>query len=216
MEDVTRHNNYLDAHDLFDQTLPSTLFQYSDEEVSLFHEGFDINTNRQMLESVSRAMKNKIPSNDTNKRVESVIKFLQTLSPEDLQGFENYVEEFTTTNPNMLWNMLHKLDRELYKTPEKFYDWLSTLTDNDIVDRYIYRAADGEKLHSDDMYNKQSTTRVEVLDGYIAVSSSNLDALNRFKDRIMKNNKCSYDHRIKKHGGITIHSYVFNMNKTSD
>lgn len=215
MEDVTKHNNYLDAHDLFDHTLPDTLFQYSDDEVNMFHEGFDIESNKHMLESVSKAMKFKTPYMDVDRRVESVIQFIQTLSPDDLKDFEKYVEEFTLTNPNMLWNMLHKSDKEFYKTPEKFYGWLSTLSDNQ-TEKYIYRAADGKKLHSDDMYYREPVTKVEILDGYIAVSSSNLDALNRFKDRIMKNNKCSYDHRIKKHGDVTIHSYVFNMNEASD
>ena len=86
------------------------------------------------------------------------------------------------------------------------------------VDKYIYRAADGRKLHPTDMYiiEDNKTTKVEILDGYIAISSSNLKALERFRDRLMKHNECSYEHRIKKHKGVTIHSYVFNMNKTND
>jgi len=66
------------------------------------------------------------------------------------------------------------------------------------------------------MYIKEPVTKVEILDGYIAVSSSNLDALDKFKERIMISNSCTYDHRIKKHNGITIHSYVFNMNKINN
>ena len=116
----------------------------------------------------------------------------------------------------MLWNMLSKADRVLYKKPDLFYEWLSTLSDDE-MDKIIYRAADGKKLHPADIYKQdESSTRVEILDGYIAISSSNLKALDRFKDRVLKTNKCSYEHRIKIHNGVKIHSYVFDMNNTSD
>ncbi len=205
----------LDIDDLFDKSLPDTLFQYSEEEVEQFHEGYSYEMNKLMLESVSRAIRSGGMEHEGMERMESIIQFLQTLTKEDLQIFEKHMEDFAATNPNMLWNMLHSKDKKLYKTPEKFYYWLSNITDNNI-DKYIYRAADGKKLHSDDMYIKEPVTKVEILDGYIAVSSSNLDALDKFKERIMISNSCTYDHRIKKHNGITIHSYVFNMNKINN
>tara|TARA_A100001201_G_scaffold1118_2_gene2841 strand:- start:2017 stop:2661 length:645 start_codon:yes stop_codon:yes gene_type:complete len=214
MEKIITYGS-LEPDDLFDNSLPDTLFQYSEEEVEMFHEGFDYNTNKHMLNSVSKALKNNYPTDDLKSSMNSIIQFLQTLTPDDLKIFERHMEDFAATNPNMLWNMLHKKDKKFYSTPDKFYDWLSRLSDNE-VDKYIFRAADGRKLHSDDMYIKEPITKVEILDGYIAVSSSNLEALDRFKDRIMLTNTCSYHHRIKKHGDVTIHSYVFNMNKTSD
>jgi hypothetical protein len=57
--------------------------------------------------------------------------------------------------------------------------------------------------------------KVEMLEGYIAISSSNLKALDKFKDRVMKSSNTTCEHRIKKHGDVTIHSYVFNLNDDS-
>ena len=59
-------------------------------------------------------------------------------------------------------------------------------------------------------------TKVQILDGYIAISSSNLKALDKFRDRVLKSNNLIYEHRIKTHEGVKIHSYIFNMDKTSD
>ena len=64
----------------------------------------------------------------------------------------------------------------------------------------------------DDIYNRiHRTPKVEILDGYIAITSSNLDALDRFKERVLRSNEVTFEHRIKKHGNITMHSYIFKM-----
>lgn len=65
----------------------------------------------------------------------------------------------------------------------------------------------------DDIYN---SPRVELLEGYIAISSSNLQALDKFKDRVIKTSDITWEHRIKKHGDVTIHSYVFNIKEDSN
>ena len=71
--------------------------------------------------------------------------------------------------------MLHPADRQLYKTEDKFHNWLSTLSE-DATDRYIFRAADGLKLHSEYVYNPSVYgTKVEIIDGYIAISSTSLN-----------------------------------------
>jgi len=56
---------------------------------------------------------------------------------------------------------------------------------------------------------------VELLDGYIAISSSNLHTLDAFKDRVI-DDSVQWEHRIKKHDGVIVHSYVFNTNEISD
>lgn len=215
MEYKVRYNkktNKLGVDDLLSGNSTLGLFKYSQEEYDEFRKGFDVGSVRYMLESISKSVRINDP--DKNK-LDYLVNYIQTLAGDDLERFESMVETFTDTNPNMLWDMLHKADKELYNKPDLFYSWLSTLTDSD-VDDYIIKAADGKKLHSDDMYNKDSQTKVEILDGYIAISSSNLQALNRFRDRMLKANECSYEHRIKTHEGVEIHSYVFDMNKDSD
>jgi len=59
------------------------------------------------------------------------------------------------------------------------------------------------------------TPKVEMLEGYIAISSSNLQALEKFKDRVIESASIEWEHRIKKHGDVTIHSYVFNIKEDS-
>jgi len=54
---------------------------------------------------------------------------------------------------------------------------------------------------------------IEVLEGYIAISSSSLQALEKFKDRVTNVSALPWEHRIKKHGDVTIHSYIFNLNE---
>ncbi len=189
------------------------LFEYSQQEHDDFSAGFDPSSIKEMIDSVSTAMKVEQPDQNL---VRYLLEYIQTLTASDLKKFENHVASFTDHNPNMLWNMLTKADRMLYKKPDLFYEWLSTLSDDE-MDTYIYRAAEGKKLHPVDIYKqKESSTRVEILDGYIAISSSNLKALDRFRDRVLKTNDCSYEHRIKITNGVKIHSYVFNMNNTSD
>ncbi len=57
--------------------------------------------------------------------------------------------------------------------------------------------------------------KLELLDGYIAISSSNLRTLDTFRDRLIDDG-IEWEHRIKKHDGVVIHSYVFNTNEVSE
>jgi len=204
----------ISVDELLDDNFSSTLFSYSEEEVKDFHSGFKQSYLPALYETVGRAMITQSRYTKLDTRYKNLTDFLKQLTGEDLKIFEKMMQEFTETSPNMLWNMLNKVDKLFYKTPERFHDWLSTLSD-DKLDKYILRVTDKKPLHSPEMYDPLSDekTDVEILDGYIAISSANLKALNKFKDRILFSNKCDYEHRIKKHDGITIHSYVFNMNK---
>ena len=205
-------NKYFSTEDILDGNVEN-FFEYSQDEVDNFIQGFDFRYIKKMQESVSRAY--KLQNKDTSK-INNIVSILKTLTSNDLDKLDKLVYEFTESNPNMLWNMLHKSDKNYYKDPDKFYEWLSKLNNEDL-DNTIYTVADGKKLHPDYIYNKNSMpTKVELLDGYIAISSSNLEALNKFKERVLRSNDCSFEHRIKKHNGVTIHSYVFNLNKTND
>ena len=200
--------NKLGVDDLLSGNSTIGLFKYSQEEYDEFSKGFNVDSVRHMLESVARVITSSKPDAD---RLGDLIHYIQSLASADLDRFQSMVESFTETNPNMLWDMLNKSDKTLYSKPDLFYTWLSTQSDND-VDNYIIKAADGLKLHSDDMYKKTPGTKVNILDGYITISSSNLKALDKFRDRMLKVNDCSYEHRVKTHEGVEIHSYVFNMN----
>ena len=212
----------LDIDDILSGNSKLNLFDYTQEDYDMFVNGFDVKAIRGMMESVSAILKGDIPAgqqfinkSDIN-RVEHLIDYIQSLSSSDLERFEKMVSTFDV-NPNMLWNMLHSADKKLYKKPDAFYTWLATVSDEKL-DEYIYKAVGGGKLHSDDMYAKDPETKVEMLDGFIAISSSNLKALDKFRDRILNShhNNCSYEHRIKTHEGVKVHSYVFNMNNISD
>jgi len=187
------------------------LFNYSEDEVKNFVDRYDIISNRNMCEVVSSHLS---PGNiELDNRINNIIHFIQTLDEQHLSILEEYIQDFTDENPNMLWNMLHKKDKSLYKSADKFYEWISTL-DDATLENYIFKAADRKPLHPEYIYiKKQAGTQVDILDGYITISSSNLIALDKFKDRMLAANACEYEHRIKKHGEITIHSYIFNMNK---
>ena len=198
----------VDAYRLFSKDFRNNFFSYSKEEVSEFSKAIDPNQLRYIHETIARGLEVKPHLS----KLHNIINYITTLSPPDLELFETHVDKFTDENPNMLWNMISVADKSFYKTPDKFYEWLSTIDSDDTLNDFIMRAADGRKLHPDNMYKKGSPTKVEVLDGYITISSSNLQALEKFKDRVLKANDCSYEHRIKKHDGVEIHSYVFNMN----
>ena len=203
----------IEYSDLFNGELAGCLFQYSEEEYDLFTKGYSNSRNKQLMNNISKAL-NREKNTQKSSRIEELIHFINSLNDTDLSVFENYAKEYKNSKPNYLWEMLHKDDHTLYKNSKAFYGWLGTLSD-DMLDYYIFRAADKKRLHSNFVYEtkKSEGTTVEILDGYIAVSSSNLEALDRFKDRVLSTNNCEFEHRIKKHGKVTIHSYIFNMNK---
>ncbi len=216
-------NFRLDIDDILAGNSKLNLFDYSQEDYDMFVNGFDTKAIRGMMEKVSDILNGNISLddeelNDTKdvNRVEYLINYIQSLSSSDLDRFETMVNKFDT-NPHVLWNMLNNADKALYKKPEIFYKWLASITDEKL-DQYVYKAIGGSKLHPDDMYRNEPETKVEMLDGFIAISSSNLKALDMFRDRIIKthNNNCSYEHRIKTHDGVKVHSYVFDMNNMSD
>lgn len=66
-----------------------------------------------------------------------------------------------------------------------------------------------------DKIDSYYSPKVELLEGYIAISSSNLKALDKFKERVTKTSDITWEHRVKKHGDVTIHSYVFNIKEDS-
>jgi hypothetical protein len=187
------------------------LFDYSQEEVDSFIESVPLSSQKGMFQSVSKFINTGYI--DLSNRMNYLIDTIQTLDSENLKMFEDFVKEWTETNPHMLWNMLHKDDQKLYKDQDRFYAWISTLSD-EVLDTFIYKAAEGERLHSAEVYEATKHTKVEILDGYIAISSTNLKALEKFRDRMLSTNDFTYEHRIKKHGEYTIHSYVFDTNKT--
>ena len=203
-------SDILSSNDLFNPDFTEGMFEYTEDEVKDFHEGFDklgvpIG---ELYESVSESFKLLPKAN----KIGNIIELMRALDPADIDRFEEYLEDFRSSNPNMLWNMLHEDDRKLYKDEFKFHDWFSTLSE-DKIDYDVLKAADGQRLHNDTMYTNNISTRVEIIDGYLAISSSNLDILDRFLKRTLLSNDYEYEHRIKKHGEVTIHSYVFNMNK---
>jgi hypothetical protein len=117
---------------------------------------------------------------------------------------------------------------EVFDVVEKEHNSLKTSTDisnlQDIVD-YISSLSPtqldlfGQYIQGDVELDTKSTDTypspvVEILEGYIAISSSSLQALDKFKDRLVGGD-ITWEHRIKKHDGVTIHSYVFNINEGS-
>ena len=215
------HTYKLGASDLLSGNSRLNLFIYTPEEYKTFSEGFDASSIRSMLDGVSRAVRADQPDQpdqpdqSSQSTKEFLTNYIHTLTPPDLRRLDEMVRSFTDTDPNMLWDMLQPADRGLYEEPDKFYSWLSTLSD-ETVDGYIYKVADGKRLHPQGMYTKDPVTTVDIIDGYIAISSSNLSALTKFKDRVLKANSCTYEHRVKTHEGIKIYSFIFNMNTTGD
>ena len=208
MSDVT---NFFTTEDLLSGNDALQLFQYTQEEVDDFAQGFDPSYIKDMHVSVSSAINQSRSIKSNSGKIDNIIQILKQLTTSDLNKLDKLIYEFTESNPNMLWNMLSKADKEYYVEPDKFYSWLSTLSDKKL-DQTIFRVADGKKIHHDDIYNRiHRTPKVEILDGYIAISSSNLDALDRFKERVLRSNEVTFEHRIKKHGNITMHSYIFKM-----
>lgn len=98
------------------------------------------------------------------------------------------------------------MESVLDKTTDAFYNWLSSQTD-DTLDKLLALPIINPAKEASD----EPATTVQMLDGYIAISSSNITALDRFRDRILKTNDLTYEHRVKKHDGVEVHSYVFNM-----
>ena len=208
MSDVT---NFFTTEDLLSGNDALQLFQYTQEEADDFAQGFDPSYIKDMHVSVSSAINQSQSIKSNSGKIDNIIQILKQLTTSDLNKLDKLIYEFTESNPNMLWNMLNKADKEYYVEPDKFYSWLSTLSDKKL-DQTIFRVADGKKIHHDDIYNRiHRTPKVEILDGYIAITSSNLDALDRFKERVLQSNEVTFEHRIKKHGNITMHSYIFKM-----
>jgi len=207
--------NNIRPKQLFNPKVKESLFVYNRNEVEDFIQTFNVQNNADLLYTISRCIRS--PKLRNNVRIENIVEFIKTLGPEEIDRFEDFIKEFSETNPNMLWNMLHADDIKLYKTADKFYTWLSTIPESKVED-YIYRAVDNNRLHNDDIYNSLDLgTKVEILDGYIAISSSNLEALDKFRDRVLESNDCQYEHRIRQESGITVHSYIFNIeNKASN
>ena len=206
-------NKYFTIEECLEGNDKTQLFKYSDDECNDFVEGFNPSYIKDMQDSVSKAIKVYNPEDISV--INKLLNIINTLSSDDLKKVDNMVTDFVDSNPDMLWNMLCDKDKEYYKESNIFYDWLATLSDEEL-DKTVLRVADNLPIHEPGFYKPKALTKVEILDGYIAISSSNLDALDKFKERVLLTNDCSVEHRIKKHDGVTIHSYVFKMDNTKD
>ena len=91
-------DKYFSTEDVLDDNV-TNFFEYTQEEVDDFIQGFDPHYIKQMQESVSRAM--KLQNNDSDK-INNIINILKTLTSSDLDKLDKLVYEFTESNPNML------------------------------------------------------------------------------------------------------------------
>ncbi len=195
--------------DLFSDKLKDSLFSYTQDEVDTLRSGLPARNQSTLFDQI-RAIVHQRESKTVNKS-KSLMDYIKSLTTDEVSEFEKYFTQYTHRDEERLWDILHTHDKSLYKTSESFYNWISTLSD-EMLDYYANRALSGKPLHSSFVYTSKKT-KVEILDGYIAISSSNLSELTKFKERMLANNNCECEHRIKKHGNITIHSYIFNMGK---
>ena len=199
----------LTPSDLFSDKLRDNLFSYTQDEVDTLRNGLPAR-NQNMLFDQIRTIVHRQHIKSSNK-TKSLMDYIKSLTTDEVSEFERYFSQYTQTNEERLWDILHIHDKNLYKTSETFYNWISTLSD-EMLDYYANKALSGKPLHSSFVYNSKKA-KVEILDGYIAISSSNLSELTKFKERMLATNNCECEHRIKKHGDVTIHSYIFNMGK---
>jgi C-terminal processing protease CtpA/Prc len=132
--------------------------------------------------------------------------------------------------PNILKDVFEAVEEEYNiqtsskDSAELVTNYLSTLTSSELetFSTYLEQEVNG-KLTTDATASftpdvssvHYPTPKVEMLEGYIAISSSNLQALDKFKDRVIQSSTIEWEHRIKKHGDVTIHSYVFNIKEDS-
>ena len=126
MSDVT---NFFTTEDLLSGNDALQLFQYTQEEADDFAQGFDPSYIKDMHVSVSSAINQSRSIKSNSGKIDNIIQILKQLTTSDLNKLDKLIYEFTESNPNVLWNMLSKADKEYYVEPDKFYSWLSTLSD---------------------------------------------------------------------------------------
>ena len=81
MKEIVTYGS-LEPSDLFDVTLPDTLFRYSQDEVDDFNKGFDTLYNTPMIEAISKALKQErvIKQKSQTSKIDSITQFLKTLT----------------------------------------------------------------------------------------------------------------------------------------
>ena len=105
-------SDILSSNDLFNPDFTEGMFEYTEDEVKDFHEGFDklgvpIG---ELYESVSESFKLLPKAN----KIGNIIELMRALDPADIDRFEEYLEDFRSSNPNMLWKYsIRRQDRLL-------------------------------------------------------------------------------------------------------
>jgi len=165
-------NSNIQPFCLLNGKLHEQLFNYTDEELSAFHDTITPDVLCEVYDAVEEEHGIQSSSAESLSSTEIVSNYISTLSSAELETFNTYLKQEINTsliNPSED-NMLSDTSSAVYSSP-----------------------------------------KVEMLEGYIAISSSNLQALEKFKDRVVSSASIQWEHRIKKHGDVTIHSYVFNI-----
>ena len=150
---------------------------------------------------------------------EELSDFHKAIQPDMLSEVFDAVEEeyLIQQSPTSTSAAIAVADYLSILSPDQLEQFSSYLMKNIAVD-----GVESDSLKSDlkatlksDVTDTYYSPTVELLEGYIAISSSNLKALDKFKERVIKTSDITWEHRVKKHGDVTIHSYVFNIKEDS-
>ena len=165
-------------------------------------------------------------------RISDFVDYFKSLSKTDKPKVVREIEQSEEIVSEVLWNLVGKNDREIlfHNDIDYFNDFIDTCPDP-LLEVYINKLASGESLlnyavrehlkpskekkkseESNKIKNTPTPVTVQVIDGKLVISSTNLKALKKFSKIMIENgNRVEAYKEETPEYSKTIYSYIFTI-----
>jgi len=165
-------------------------------------------------------------------RISDFVDYFKSLSKTDKPKVVREIEQSEEIVSEVLWNLVGKTDREIlfHNDIDYFNDFIDTCPDP-LLEVYINKLASGESLlnyavrehlkpakekkkpkESNNIKNTPTPVTVQVIDGKLVISSTNLKALKKFSKIMIENgNRVEAYKEETPEYSKTIYSYIFTI-----
>jgi hypothetical protein len=165
-------------------------------------------------------------------RISDFVDYFKSLSKTDKPKVVREIEQSEEIVSEVLWNLVGKNDREIlfHNDIDYFNDFIDTCPDP-LLEVYINKLASGESLlnyavrehlkpakekkkpeESNNIKNTPTPVTVQVIDGKLVISSTNLKALKKFSKIMIENgNRVEAYKEETPEYSKTIYSYIFTI-----
>ena len=161
-------------------------------------------------------------------RISDFVDYFKSLSKTDKPKVVKEIEQSEEIVTEVLWNLVGKVDREIlfHNDIDYFNDFIDTCPDP-LLEVYINKLASGESLlnysiteklpikqskkEEPKKSKKPTPVTVQIIDGKLVISSTNLKTLKKFTKIMIDNGNRveAYKEETPEHDSKTVYSYIF-------